>query len=220
MEVEKSSRPRGRPRKRNESFEICQRCGNIGSPVIMARGEREYIYMYHYNSEKKAGRLCYIGPRDEYIAIQKVHQQAYGDAYGLSNLMSNDLALIALQAVEILKKRVHKMGAEEKRVRLEHLSEIIRVAREAIEEIEKSMEEEKVGAEEVKVVDLMREASLDADMLRIICRDSPSMKISPSGLVKLLSSKGLSIDERRAERFLKRHGEYNEVEMIYVVKCK
>ncbi|MEM1644087.1 MAG: hypothetical protein QW088_07450 [Desulfurococcaceae archaeon] len=132
--------------------EVCPRCGLPGSSYVKTVRGREYVYFYHWIKGERRVKMCYLGPRDEYVHVERVHSISYGDGYGLTNVMENDLIAVADQSLTAFERLVHRMRVEALRDSLRKLSEL----RSHLDEVIKLVEE-RIRVEEMKDVDVVKE---------------------------------------------------------------
>lgn len=191
-----------------ELKEVCPRCGSLGSYYIKKIRNREYIYFWHWVPESKKVKLCYLGPKDEYMHVERIHTIAYGEGYGLTNLKENDLITVADQAIEAFERTMHRLKEEALKEYLKKLLELKLHLEKVIKSVEESLNiPSTTGSEET---DFEKQSALKA--LKQNCGES-EMRISPRALAKLAK-----INERKAERVLQEVSRDYE-DGVFVVEC-
>ncbi|MEM4454846.1 MAG: hypothetical protein QXT28_09065 [Thermofilaceae archaeon] len=124
---------------------VCPRCGERGSLYVQRVGGRDYVYMRHRKG--KSERRCYLGPADEYVAVQKVLGEVYAPL-ALRNVNDLDVGEVIANAVEAARLQAQRFFLLKQRERLAKLLEDLERARKEVALLVKDIREDLERLEE------------------------------------------------------------------------
>ncbi|MEM4976132.1 MAG: hypothetical protein QXT64_02280 [Desulfurococcaceae archaeon] len=78
----------------------CPRCGAEGSVYRQRVGKREYIYIRHRRGD--IDKKCYMGPADEYVAVQRIYSEAFVPLE-LKNVADVDLTRVLARIIDAIR---------------------------------------------------------------------------------------------------------------------
>jgi len=113
---------------------VCPRCGKPYSSIKeVSKGGRVYLYAVHYEGYEKVNgkkkikyRYCYLGPKDSYLYVSKLHSNEGLELKGLTDKKR------ALEYLRILLRKLTSAELSEA-----ESAELKRMLKDALEELEK-----------------------------------------------------------------------------------
>lgn len=105
---------------------VCPRCGERGSVYVQTVNNRDYVYVRHRKG--KSERRCYLGPADEYVAVQKIYGEVYAPL-ALKNVNDLDVGEVMRNAVEAARLQAQRFFLLKQGERLARLLEALRDVR-------------------------------------------------------------------------------------------
>lgn len=130
---------------------VCPRCGERGSIYVQRVNNRDYVYMRHRKG--KSERRCYLGPVDEYIAVQKVYSEVYAPL-ALRSVHEVNIGEVLQNAVEAARLQAQRYFLLRQREGLARLFEKLKKAREELTILLKDVKEDLERLEDATEGDL------------------------------------------------------------------